>query len=117
LVNVRAIEPDISVFDKSARDDGMFARGDSNYNQEADILNKNFPSKFAELAQMILFATGLRISKGLDHGRICLPGVACTACRVLRTCVSAKQLSVIGFISFREQVPFARSVRAMVDGF
>jgi hypothetical protein len=37
LVNERAIEPHIPVFDKSARDDGTFARGDFDYNQEADI--------------------------------------------------------------------------------
>src|ERR1700756_3056555 len=36
LVNERAIEPHIPVFDKSARDDGTFSRGDFNYNQEAD---------------------------------------------------------------------------------
>ena len=37
LVNERAIEPHIPVFDKSTRDDGTFSRGDFNYNQEADI--------------------------------------------------------------------------------
>jgi hypothetical protein len=37
LVNERAIEPHIPVFDKSARDDGTFSRGDFNYDQEADI--------------------------------------------------------------------------------
>src|SRR5664279_4321087 len=37
LVNERAIEPHIPVFDKSARDDGTFSRGDFNYNPEADI--------------------------------------------------------------------------------
>jgi transposase len=37
LVNERAIEPHIPVFDKSARDDGTFSRGDFAYNQEADI--------------------------------------------------------------------------------
>src|SRR3984885_2103087 len=37
LVNERAIEPHIPVFDKSARDDGTFSRGDFDYNQEADI--------------------------------------------------------------------------------
>src|SRR5207253_2339485 len=31
------IRPHIPVFDKSARDDGTFARGDFDYNQEADI--------------------------------------------------------------------------------
>ena len=33
----RAIEPHIPVFDKSARDDGTFSRGDFDYDQEADI--------------------------------------------------------------------------------
>ena len=37
LVNERAIEPHIPVFDKSARDDGTFSRGDFDYNQIADI--------------------------------------------------------------------------------
>ena len=37
LVSERAIEPHIPVFDKSARDDGTFSRGDFNFNQEADI--------------------------------------------------------------------------------
>ena len=37
LVNERAIEPHIPVFDKSARDDGTFSRGDFDYNQEADV--------------------------------------------------------------------------------
>jgi hypothetical protein len=37
LVNERAIEPRIPVFDKSARDDGTFSREDFAYNQEADI--------------------------------------------------------------------------------
>src|SRR6202022_2178086 len=37
LVNERAIEPHIPVFDKSARDDGTFSRGDFAYNQEANI--------------------------------------------------------------------------------
>src|SRR5438046_3735861 len=37
LVNERAIEPHIPVFDKSARDDGTFSRGDFSYNQEADV--------------------------------------------------------------------------------
>jgi hypothetical protein len=37
LVNERAIEPHIPVFDKSARDEGTFSREDFAYNQEADI--------------------------------------------------------------------------------
>jgi len=37
LVNERAIEPHIPVFDKSARDDGTFSREDFDYNHEADI--------------------------------------------------------------------------------
>ena len=36
LVNERAIEPHISVFDKSAGNDGTFSRGDFTYNQDAD---------------------------------------------------------------------------------
>ena len=38
LVNERAIEPHIPVFDKSARDDGTFSRGDFSYNQESFIM-------------------------------------------------------------------------------
>jgi hypothetical protein len=34
LVSECAIEPDIPVFDKSARDDGTFSREDFAYNQE-----------------------------------------------------------------------------------
>ena len=37
LVDERAIEPHIPVFDKSAREDGTFSREDFNYNQETDI--------------------------------------------------------------------------------
>src|SRR5712675_945788 len=37
LVNERAIEPHIPVFDKSARADGTFSREDFAYNQEADV--------------------------------------------------------------------------------
>jgi hypothetical protein len=37
LVDARAIEPHIPVFDKSARDDGTFSREDFAYNQKADI--------------------------------------------------------------------------------
>ena len=37
LTDERAIEPHIPVFDKSARDDGTFSRGDFNHDQEADI--------------------------------------------------------------------------------
>jgi hypothetical protein len=37
LVNERAIEPHIPVFDKSARDDGTFSREDFAYNQEHDL--------------------------------------------------------------------------------
>jgi hypothetical protein len=37
LVNERAIESHIPVFDKSARDDGTFSRGDFDYNEEADF--------------------------------------------------------------------------------
>src|SRR5437763_6032239 len=37
LVNERAIEPHIPVFDKSARDDGTFSRWDFSYNQEPGV--------------------------------------------------------------------------------
>jgi hypothetical protein len=37
LVNARAIEPHIPVFDKSARGDGTFSREDFAYIQETDI--------------------------------------------------------------------------------
>ena len=37
LVNERAVEPHIPVFDKSARDGGTFSREDFAYNQEVDI--------------------------------------------------------------------------------
>ena len=37
LVDEHAIEPHIPVFDKSARDDGTFSRGDFAYDQERDL--------------------------------------------------------------------------------
>jgi hypothetical protein len=37
LVNERAIEPHVPVFDKSARDDGTLSRGDFVYAPETDI--------------------------------------------------------------------------------
>jgi hypothetical protein len=37
LVEVRAIEPHIPVFDKSAQTDGTFSRGDFAYDQQGDV--------------------------------------------------------------------------------
>jgi hypothetical protein len=56
LVNERAIEPHIPVFDKSARDDGTFSRGDFNYNQEADI--------YVCPASKVLTSTGTLVNDG-----------------------------------------------------
>src|ERR1700681_402389 len=56
LVNERAIEPHIPVFDKSARDDGTFSRGDFNYNQEADI--------YVCPAGKVLTSTGTLVNDG-----------------------------------------------------
>ena len=56
LVNERAIEPHIPVFDKSARDDGTFARGDFNYDQEADI--------YVCPAGKVLTSTGTLVNDG-----------------------------------------------------
>ncbi|MBR1157087.1 transposase [Bradyrhizobium sp. JYMT SZCCT0428] len=56
LVNERAIEPHIPVFDKSARDDGTFARGDFDYNQEADI--------YVCPAGKVLSSTGTLVNDG-----------------------------------------------------
>src|SRR5205085_5586923 len=61
LVNERAIEPHIPVFDKSARDDGTFSRGDfSEFIEEAsklftDALTHQFddPSKFVRLYALV----------------------------------------------------------------
>jgi hypothetical protein len=55
-VNERAIEPHIPVFDKSARDDGTFARGDFNYSQEADI--------YVCPAGKVLTSTGTLVNDG-----------------------------------------------------
>jgi hypothetical protein len=79
LVNERAIEPDISVFDKSARDDGTFARGDSNYNQEADNSEQKLPVEVCR-TRTNDFVRNRTQNIQLNHGRICLPGVACTTC-------------------------------------
>ena len=56
LVNERAIEPHIPVFDKSVRDDGTFSRGDFNYNQEADI--------YVCPAGKVLTSTGTLVNDG-----------------------------------------------------
>jgi transposase len=56
LVNERAIEPHIPVFDKSARDDGTFSRGDFSYNQEADI--------YVCPAGKVLTSTGTLVNDG-----------------------------------------------------
>src|SRR5216684_3696130 len=56
LVNERAIEPHIPVFDKSARDDGTFSREDFAYNQEADI--------YVCPAGKVLTSTGTLVNDG-----------------------------------------------------
>ena len=56
LVNERAIEPHIPVFDKSAHDDGTFSRGDFSYNQEADI--------YVCPAGKVLTSTGTLVNDG-----------------------------------------------------
>src|ERR1700693_5574476 len=56
LVNERAIEPHIPVFDKSARDDGTFSRGDLSYNQEAHI--------YVCPAGKVLTSTGTLVNDG-----------------------------------------------------
>ena len=56
LVNERAIEPHIPVFDKSGRDDGTFARGDFDYDQEADI--------YVCPAGKVLTSTGTLVNDG-----------------------------------------------------
>ena len=56
LVNEQAIEPHIPVFDKSARDDGTFSRGDFSYNQEADV--------YVCPAGKVLTSTGTLVNDG-----------------------------------------------------
>src|SRR5829696_3393599 len=56
LVNERAIEPHIPVFDKSARDDGTFARGAFNYDQEHDL--------YVCPAGKVLTSTGTLVNDG-----------------------------------------------------
>ena len=56
LVNERAIEPHIPVFDKSARDDATFSRGDFSYNQEADV--------YVCPAGKVLTSTGTLVNDG-----------------------------------------------------
>jgi transposase len=56
LVNGRAIEPHVPVFDKSARDDGTFSRGDFSYNQEADV--------YVCPAGKVLTSTGTLVNDG-----------------------------------------------------
>jgi hypothetical protein len=56
LVNERAIEPHVPVFDKSARDDGTFSRGDFSYNQEADV--------YVCPAGKVLTSTGTLVNDG-----------------------------------------------------
>lgn len=56
LVDERAIEPHVPVFDKSARDDGTFSRGDFNYDQEADI--------YVCPAGKVLTSTGTLVNDG-----------------------------------------------------
>ena len=56
LVNERAIEPHIPVFDKSARTDGMFAREDFAYDQQSDV--------YICPAGKVLTSTGTRVNDG-----------------------------------------------------
>ena len=56
LVNERAIEPHIPVFDKSARDDGTFSREDFAYNQKADV--------YVCPADKVLTSTGTLVNDG-----------------------------------------------------
>ena len=56
LVNERAIEPHIPVFDRSARDEGTFSREDFAYNQEADI--------YVCPAGRVLTSTGTLVNDG-----------------------------------------------------
>jgi hypothetical protein len=62
---------------------------------------------------MILLATRPRMSKGLMMEEFACPELYAPLV-VLRTRVSAK---LLGVISFREQVPCARSMPAMVNRF
>ena len=77
LVNERAIEPHIPVFDKSARDDGTFSRGDFSYNQEADV--------YVCPAGKVLTSTGTL----LNHGATLLYRASkhdCDACELKPRC-------------------------------
>ena len=56
LVNERAIEPHIPVFDKSARDDGTFSREDVAYDQEHDL--------YVCPAGKVLSSTGTLVNDG-----------------------------------------------------
>ena len=77
LVNERAIEPHIPVFDKSARDDGTFARGDFNYDQEADI--------YVCPAGKVLMSTGTLVNDGTTlHYRA--SKYDCDACELKPRC-------------------------------
>ncbi len=56
LVNEHAIEPHIPVFDKSARDDGMFSREDFACDQEHDL--------YVCPAGKVLTSTGTLVNDG-----------------------------------------------------
>ena len=76
MVNERAIEPHIPVFDKSARDDGTFSRGDFDYNQEADI--------YVRPAGNALTSTGTLVNDGATLYRA--SKYDCDACELKPRC-------------------------------
>jgi len=53
LVNERAIEPHVPVFDKSARNDGTFARDDFTYDVETDIYRCPAGKKLASTGTLV----------------------------------------------------------------
>jgi hypothetical protein len=69
LVNERAIELHIPVFDKSARDDGRFSRGDFAYNQEADIYLCPAGEKCTQIAEFSTLRMADRPPPSFLHAR------------------------------------------------
>src|SRR3954468_20929210 len=77
LVNERAIEPHIPVFDKSARDDGTFSREDFAYDQEHDL--------YVCPAGKVLMSTGTLVNDGTTlHYRA--SKYDCDACELKPRC-------------------------------
>ena len=77
LVNERAIEPHIPVFDKSARDDGTFSREDFAYDQERDL--------YVCPAGKVLSSTGTLVNDGTTlHYRA--SKYDCDACELKPRC-------------------------------